>query len=149
MEYEDAVEEALCFGWIDSLVKTIDNQRYSRKFTPRKNNSNWSESNKKRALKLIRQNRMTEMGLAQIEAARRSGRWDKSGRFEIDVHILSEFQTALKQNKKAKENFDRLAPSYQKQFVGWIAAAKRAETRVRRIKEAVEQLEYGRKLGMK
>src|SRR5580704_10191223 len=69
IEYEESVEEALCFGWIDSLIKRIDDQQYCRKYTPRKNDSLWSDSNRKRVEKIIREGRMTEFGLAKIEAA--------------------------------------------------------------------------------
>ena len=75
--YDDAVEEALCFGWIDSLVKRIDDEKYTQKFTPRKNRSVWSESNKKRAKRTIKLGRMTGAGLHKIRAAKKSGEWYK------------------------------------------------------------------------
>jgi len=73
MDYESAVEEALCFGWVDSIIKKIDDTKYLRKFTPRNENSRWSETNRKRVKRLISQNRMTDAGLAKIEAAKRNG----------------------------------------------------------------------------
>ena len=78
--YSESVEEALCFGWVDSLVRKLDEEKFARKFTPRKDNSSWSESNRKRVEKLIAQKRMTEHGLARVAAARASGTWDKDGR---------------------------------------------------------------------
>jgi uncharacterized protein YdeI (YjbR/CyaY-like superfamily) len=77
MTYAEAVEEALCFGWIDSLTKKLDEERYMQKFTPRKNNSNWSELNKKRVEKLIAEGKMENAGFDQIEKAKKSGKWDE------------------------------------------------------------------------
>ena len=149
IEYETAVEEALCFGWIDSLIKRIDDEKYIRKFTPRKNDSKWSEANKRRVEKLIKENRMTEIGLEKIEIAKRTGQWDKPDRPDIQFDLPQEFQRALAQNKKARENFERLAPTYQKQYIGWVAVAKRQKTKEKRIKESLELLEKGQKLGLK
>ena len=149
MEYESAVEEALCFGWIDSVVKKIDDSKYARKFTPRKDKSNWSELNKKRAKKMIREGRMTEFGLVKINIAKKAGNWDKAERPNISFDLPPEFEQALAQNKKAKEHFVKLAPTYQKHYIGWIAVAKRQETKVKRIKESIALLEKGEKLGLK
>jgi uncharacterized protein YdeI (YjbR/CyaY-like superfamily) len=147
--YEDAVEEALCFGWIDSIIKKIDDERYARKFTPRKKKSKWSGLNKKRANKMIKEGRMTDVGLAKIQTAKKTGLWDQDAGPQISFDVPPEFAKALAQNKKAKENFDNLAPSYRKQYIGWIAVAKRAETKKRRIEESLILLEKGKKLGMK
>jgi uncharacterized protein YdeI (YjbR/CyaY-like superfamily) len=147
--YEDAVEEALCFGWIDSILKKIDDARYARKFTPRSDKSKWSALNKKRADKMIKQGRMTDFGLAKITAAKKSGLWDKDARPKISLYIPSEFAKALARNKKAKENFDKLAPTYRRRYIAWIAVAKRPETKKRRIAESIALLEQGQKLGLK
>ncbi len=149
IEYESAVEEALCFGWIDSIIKKIDDEKYARKFTPRKDSSKWSELNKKRVARLIENNRMTEIGMAKIESAKSNGQWDKPDRPNIQFEIPKEFQVALDQNRKAKENYEQLAPTYQKQYIGWIVVAKRQETKEKRIKESIELLEKGKKLGLK
>ena len=149
MEYEASVEEALCFGWIDSIIKKINDEIYVRKFTPRKDNSLWSELNKERAARLIRSKRMTEIGLAKIERAKRNGQWDKPDRPEIPWDMPGEFRRALDQNKKAKTFFNQLAPTYQKHFMGWIQVAKRPETREKRIRECIGLLEKGQKLGLK
>lgn len=77
---QQTVEEALCFGWIDSSMQPIDAERYALRFTPRRKGSNWSERNKGRAAKLIEEGRMTEAGLAEIEEAKRNGRWDEASR---------------------------------------------------------------------
>ena len=147
--YEDAVEEALCFGWIDSIIKKIDETRYVRKFTPRKDKSMWSALNRKRANKMIKEGRMTEVGLAKVKTARKTGLWEKDGRPRISFDVPPELAKALAKNKKAKENFDKLAPSYRRQYIGWIAVAKRSETKKKRIEESIALLEKGKKLGMK
>ncbi len=147
--YEAAVEEALCFGWIDSIIKKIDAAKYVRKFTPRSDKSKWSQLNKKRANKMIRQGRMTEVGLAKIKAAKKTGLWDKDPRPQISFDIPPEFAKALARNKKAKEYFSKLAPSYRKHYIGWITVAKRPETKKRRIDESIALLEKGKKLGLK
>ena len=149
IDYDEAVEEALCFGWIDSLIKEIDDEKYARKFTPRWAGSRWSELNKQRIAKLRQQGHLTEAGLSKVKAARASGLWNKPARPEFSKEMPQEFGTALAKNKKAKDFFDQLAPSYRKQFIGWIASAKRAETRARRIRESLALLERGQKLGMK
>ena len=149
LEYNDSVEEALCFGWIDSIIKKIDDEKYVRKFTPRNSKSLWSPSNKKRVEKMIKEGKMTKHGLAKVNAAKKSGFWDKSDRPQIDFDIPPELEEALKKNKKARDFFEQLAPSYKKQFIGWIKIAKREETRRKRLKETIEKLTKGEKLGMK
>ena len=149
LEYDEAVEEALCFGWIDSIIKKIDDEKYVRKLTPRKGDSRWSEANKKRIAKLKKQGLMTEAGITKVKEAESSGLWDKPDRPEVSLEIPGDFESALAKSKKAKSFFDQLAPSYQKHFIGWIGTAKREETRKRRVKESIALLEQGEKLGMK
>ncbi len=149
IEYDASVEEALCFGWVDSIIKKINDEKYARKFTPRKSESLWSESNKTRVKKMTEQGRMTEFGLARIEEAKQSGLWHKSPRLDISFEISEEFERALQQNKEAQEFFRQLAPSYQRQYIGWIVVAKRPETREKRIKESIALLKKGEKLGLK
>jgi len=149
--YDDAVEEALCFGWIDSIVKRIDDEKYAQKFTPRKDTSKWSELNKKRTEKMIQEGRMTGAGLAKIKAAKKSGKWEQSARaFSLEELVIPpELIRVLSANKKARENFNNLAPSYKKQYIGWLISAKREETKKARLKEVIERLEQNKKLGMK
>ena len=149
IDYESAVEEALCYGWIDSIIKKIDEQRYAQKFTPRKLKSKWSPSNKTRVNKLIKVGRMTPAGQVKIDAAKANGMWNKSDRPVLSLEIPLEFKKALDQNKKAKEYFNSLATSYKKQYIGWIVTAKKEETRKKRINESIALLEKGEKLGMK
>jgi uncharacterized protein YdeI (YjbR/CyaY-like superfamily) len=147
--YEDAVEEALCFGWIDSIVKKIDDDKYKQKFTPRRKKSEWSELNKKRARKMIRQGLMAEPGLEKIKEAKADGRWGKVKFRESPVRIPLELRDALKEAGKARENFDNFPTSYQKLMIGWIMSAKTVATRERRIKEAVQLTAKNKRLGMK
>ncbi|MDH5605440.1 MAG: YdeI/OmpD-associated family protein [Anaerolineae bacterium] len=150
VDYEASVQEALCFGWIDSVIKAIDEETYARKFTPRKETSNWSSSNKKRAALMIEQGRMTEHGLRLVDAAKQNGQWDApDSRPQIPSKPSIEFSQALNQNKQAKETFDNLSPSHQKQYLGWIETAKREETKAKRIAEAIQMLEKRMQLGLK
>ena len=150
VEYGASVEEALCYGWIDSIIKKLDDTKYARKFTPRRESSKWSPSNKKRAERLIREGLMTEHGLKKVEAAKRSGNWDKPvQKPELTYEMPAEFAEALRKNERAKETFEGLAPTYQKQYLGWIEVAKRPETREKRIKESIRLLAKGKKLGLK
>jgi len=148
--YDDAVEEALCFGWIDSIVQKIDDERYAQKFTPRKSGSLWSESNKRRVRKLLQEGKMTQAGLAKISEGVLEGEERvKSELKSKELLIPTYLSEALRANKKAWENFNRLAPSYRRQYVGWITTAKKEETRKRRIREAIELLARNEKLGMR
>lgn len=149
MDYEEAVEEALCYGWIDSIIKKIDETKFSRKFTPRKEYSKWSPSNKKRVERLIKNDKMTPTGLSKITAAKKSGKWDESDRPNISFDLPGDFKKALSQNKKAKKFFEQLAPSYQKHFIAWIKIAKKKETRENRIRESIQLLQKREKLGLK
>jgi len=149
MSYDDAVEEALCFGWIDSIVKKINDEKFARKFTPRKPSSKWSELNKRRAEKMIAEGRMAEAGLALVNQAKDSGEWLKKQQIENNLVLPEYIKNALKSNGKARSNFNTLAPSYKKQYVRWVDSAKKEETRKRRLAELVEVLEKNEKLGLK
>jgi len=149
VSYDDALDEALCFGWVDSIVKRVDDRRYLRKFTPRKSGSVWSEVNKERVERLIREGRMAEAGLARVMEAKESGEWFKRRIMEKELNVPTFFKKALAANKKALENFKGLAPSYRKNMVGWVLSAKKEETRRRRLAEVIEILERGEELGLK
>jgi len=209
--YDHAVEEALCFGWIDSIVKRMDDQKFAQKFTPRRDGSRWSALNTRRVRKLIQEGRMTEVGLAKVDAAILS---DKAraipGDSDVDLplfikqalmsnatawknfrslspsrrnayvrlitdakkeetrdrrllEVISRLEQntgdpddlprsmkqALEANAKAWENFQNLAPSHRRHYVGWIMHAKQQETRERRLREAISLLEQNKKLGLK
>lgn len=149
LPYDAAVEEALCFGWIDNIIKKIDDTKYARKFTRRNDNSRWSALNKRRAAKMIKEGKMTKAGLSKIKTAKKTGQWKPAGKPKIDLTLTSEFKDALNRNRRAKNNFEKLAASYRKQYIGWINLAKRVETKKKRIAESIALLEKGEKLGLK
>ncbi|MEW5720182.1 MAG: YdeI/OmpD-associated family protein [Chloroflexota bacterium] len=148
VSYDEAVEEALCFGWIDGITKSIDGEKYAIRFSPRRRGSVWSESNKKRVARMIRQRRMTEIGLAKIEEAKRNGEWAKASRRETVADIPRELKQALQASKPAQRNFDALAPSHKRQYIYWITDAKKEGTRQRRIQVALRMLKENKKLGI-
>jgi uncharacterized protein YdeI (YjbR/CyaY-like superfamily) len=151
LPYNDAVEEALCFGWIDSLVRRIDEERYMQKYTPRKKKSTWSKHNVRRVEKMIAEGKMKSRGMELYDFARENGLLPDMD--EDKGKGLPEAPDYLKQamelNPAAEKNFNNLAPTYKLQFVGWISDAKKEETRRRRLKEAIDLLAAGKKLGMK
>lgn len=147
--YNEAVEEALCFGWIDSTVKRIDEERYMQQFTPRNLKSNWSKPNKERVEKLVKQGKMTEAGMRFVDYAKTHGIWDKVEQpiplFEFSPELLS----ILESNKKAIDFYSSLSPSQQKLYKQWVMSAKKPETRLKRCNEMIALLEKEKKLGMK
>jgi uncharacterized protein YdeI (YjbR/CyaY-like superfamily) len=147
--YDDSVEEALCFGWIDGIIKKLDEEKFARKFMPRKSRSRWSRSNRERAEKMIKEGRMAEPGLARIRDAKESGEWSKAQENRKELVIPAFFVETLSKNKKASEFFSNLAPTYKRHFVGWVSSAKREETRAKRIKEALRYLEQNKKLPLR
>ena len=149
ISYDDAVEEALCFGWIDSIIKKIDDDKYCRKFTPRNNKSIWSELNKKRIAKMIKEGKMTKAGMDKINAAKKNGEWNKKSVAATKYDMPIELSELLSKNKIAKEFFESLTNTYQKQYIGWIASAKKEETIIKRAKEAIELLKKKQKLGLR
>jgi len=149
IQYDDAVEEALCFGWIDSTVKRIDDERYCQKFTPRNLKSNWSEHNKKRVAEMIKQGKMTNYGMEKVKAAKKNGEWYKTAQAAKEFIMPSELTRLLSANKNEEIFFSELSPSHKKQYIGWVASAKRVETRKKRAEEAITLLKKKQKLGMK
>ena len=146
LEYEAAVEEALCFGWIDSIVRRLDDEHFIRKFTPRKDAAKWSELNLKRFARMKEAGLVTEAGL-RVYAPGKPLRPVAPAR--VKAAIPSELIVALRGNPKAGVFFDGLAQSYRNQYIGWISAAKRPETRAKRVAETVALLAKGQKLGLK
>ena len=140
ISYDDAVEEALCFGWIDSIVKRVDDKKFAQKFTPRRDCTRWSALNKRRLRKLIREGRMTEAGLAKIDLVM-LGEEAQAKQSQGDADIPRFVKQALMANAKAWENFRKLAPSHRRPYIQWITEAKKEETRERRLREAVSFLE--------
>ena len=128
LRYEQAVEEALCFGWIDGQLQTLDATRFLIWFSPRKSNSLWAESNKRRVRRLIREGRMTPAGLAKVRQAKRSGQWQAANERENPDVIPPLIVRALARRKGALARFRDLPASRRKMFLYWIASAKRDET---------------------
>jgi uncharacterized protein YdeI (YjbR/CyaY-like superfamily) len=143
LTYEDAVQEALAFGWIDSVVRRLDESRYQQVYTPRRPGSIWARSNKQRVERLTAEGRMAPAGLAVVEAAIADGSWYSLDDAEALV-VPEDLRAALAAEPSAAENFSALAPSMRKQLLHWISQAKRPETRSRRIRETVESAKSGR-----
>nr|WP_319572609.1 YdeI/OmpD-associated family protein [uncultured Draconibacterium sp.] len=150
ISYDDSVKTALCYGWIDGLVKRIDDESYTRRFTPRKENSVWSSVNKKRIAKLLQEGRMKPLGLRLVEAAKQNGNWERAYSFpRTGLEISDQFKAELNNNTKACAYFDSLSQTQQNHFIMWINTAKRPETKQKRIKESIELLTNKKKLGLK
>jgi len=149
LSYNDAVEEALCFGWIDGVRRSIDDQRYMHRVSPRRADSKWSELNKERAQRMLRTGQMAPAGKRAIGQAKQNGEWAEPARQQINFSMPPEFNARLKRNRKAAAFFASLAPSYQRQYIAWIATAKRPETKMHRLDEAMKLLKRGEKLGMR
>ncbi len=140
--YEDAVDEALCYGWIDSLIKRIDDDRYARKFTPRKADSTWSTANLKRYAALKAARRLAPPGIER----------SPEGRPVVDARqspdIPPYIERAIKRDVQARKFWDTLATSYRRLYVNWIDSAKREETRQHRLRQTIVRLKAGRKPGL-
>jgi uncharacterized protein YdeI (YjbR/CyaY-like superfamily) len=148
--YGHAVEEALCFGWIDSIVKKIDEDRYAQKFTPRRDHTKWSPSNKQRMRRLIAAGKMTQAGLAKIDPTILTEEPKTKPAPKNQNPTLPQFiKKALIANPKAWKYFQSLAPGYRRLYVRWIMSAKKEETRYRRLQQALSLLRQNKKLGMK
>jgi uncharacterized protein YdeI (YjbR/CyaY-like superfamily) len=148
--YEDAVEEALCFGWIDSLVQSLDEEKYVQKFTPRKPESKWSLSNIRRMEKLIREGRMTPAGLLKFnELETHPERIVRERVTPETVMLPDDLEMALEQNSTAKISFNGFTVAYKTLCIRWIDSAKRPVTRSKRIAEVVSLSARGLKIGLK
>ncbi len=134
--YEEAVEEALCFGWIDSVTNRLDGERFMQLFTPRKRKSPWAKSNKERVERLLAAGLMAPAGLAAIEAAKRDGTWTALDGIE-DLQVPDDLAAALAANPAAEARFAAYSASTRKQLLWWVVSAKRPETRQRRIARIV------------
>ena len=148
--YQEALDEALCMGWVDSLLKKIDEATYMRKFTPRKATSTWSERNKVRVEQLIVEGRMMPPGMKTIEVARANGMWDKGViPPQVDDSLPGALLYAFQSRPMARDHYFAMPARAQKQFNIWINMAKRAETVQKRLEESLRLLEQGEELGLK
>jgi uncharacterized protein YdeI (YjbR/CyaY-like superfamily) len=144
--YEEALQEALCFGWIDSIVQKLDEERYIQRWTPRKPQSIWSASNKARVRKLIAKGRMAAPGLAAIKRAKKDGSWDKLN----DIERIGngggpppDVMAAIAAHPGLEKKFAALSASRRKILSYWVASAKRPETRDRRIAQLEGHIDAG------
>lgn len=143
LEYEESVREALCFGWIDSIVKRLDDDRYARKFTPRRPRSVWSDLNRRRWAELKAEGRLAPAGLAAAPTTR------NYKPLPPIPELPGYFERALRACPPAWAHFRTLSASQRRNFVTWIHLAKRKDTRERRIRESIKLLSAGRQLGLK
>ena len=144
ISYDDALDDALRFGWVDSLVKRLDDRRYARKFTPRKADSRWSSLNRRRYERLKAEGRLAAPGVARPPAEVTTDA-PRPTLAEVPKSIVK----GLKANAAAWQAFQKLPPSHQRRYLGWIASAKREETQQKRLREAITMLAAGQKLGLK
>ena len=144
--YAEAVEIALCHGWIDGQVKRLDEQHYLQKFTPRRPRSKWSKLNREKAERLIAEGRMRPAGLREVERAREDGRWDEAYDSATTATVPDDFREALDAEPAAREFFESLGNTKRYAFLYRIRDAKRPDTRAKRVAEYVELLRVGKTL---
>jgi uncharacterized protein YdeI (YjbR/CyaY-like superfamily) len=144
--YEEALDVALCYGWIDGQKKGFDDQYWLQKFTPRGPRSIWSKINTEKAERLIASGEMKPAGLKAIEADKQDGRWEAAYEGQKRISVPEDFQAALDKNKKAKAFFETLNSVNRYAILFRIYNAKKPETRARKIQQFVEMLERGEKI---
>ena len=145
--YKDALDEALCFGWVDSLVKRLDDRRYALKFTPRRADSRWSPANRKRYAELQAAGRLRPPGVERPPTDRGSA--PRPPRRPLPSRLPAYIQTALESHPRAQKHYDALSIEQRRRYVAWIDSAKREETKLRRLNEAILLLTSGQQLGLK
>ena len=143
--YDEALDVALCYGWIDGQKKGFDDRYWLQKFTPRGRKSIWSKINTQKAERLIASGEMKSAGLKAIEAAKQDGRWEAAYASQKNIAVPEDFQAALNENREAKAFFGTLNSVNRYAILFRIHQAKKAETRARRIQQFVEMLERGEK----
>ena len=143
----DAMNEAICFGWIDTTLKRIDDERYGVTFVKRKKSSRWSENTFARAREMIRKRKMTKFGLKMYQEGLKKPTHDVGVPKNPGVPEELKKELEKKKNKKAKDNFEKLAPSYKRIYLRWLVSAKREETLKNRVKVVIERLREGKKWG--
>lgn len=148
IRYEEALEEALCFGWIDGKMHSVDADKFVLRFSPRKTRSVWSRRNRDKVEQLIEQGRMADAGLARVEEARNNGLWEDAYTNRKKEELPAELENALSADTDAWVNFHNFANSYRNMYIGWVVGAKTEETRQRRIAEVVKRSALNRKPGI-
>lgn len=144
--YDEAVELALCFGWIDSQVRRFDDQHYIQRFTPRRPRGRWSKINREKAEALIEAKRMRPTGLAEVEAAKADGRWEAAYEGQRTAKVPPDLQRELDSNPAAAESFASLSSANRYAIVYRLDDAKKPETRERRLRKFIGMLERGEKI---
>ncbi len=143
---KEAMEEAICFGWIDTTMKRLDDEKYQQAFVKRKKNANWSKNTLRYAKELIKKRKMTKAGL---EAYKRGlKKLPIEHNIPKNPDVPEDLKKALEKNKKAKEFFDKLAPSYRKFYIRWVHRAVRKETKDKRIAEVIKRCSKNKKPGL-
>jgi uncharacterized protein YdeI (YjbR/CyaY-like superfamily) len=148
IDYESSVEEALCFGWIDSIIQKIDENKYARKFNPRRMDSKWSETNKRRVIKIIRERHMTEAGMAKVTFDVKQVEINKPKPKLSSIEIPEKVEKVLKSQPLVWEAFQKVNPSLRRNYILWLSDAKRPETFERRLKLLMEEVMGGRPTAM-
>jgi uncharacterized protein YdeI (YjbR/CyaY-like superfamily) len=146
VRHEEAVEEALCFGWIDGQLKKVDDEKYRLRYSPRRPKSPWSRINRDKAEKIIQSGQMTAAGLARIEEAKKAGLWQRAYTNKARERMQSDLKAALLKNERAWNNFRKFANTYRNMYIGWVISAKTMETRKTRIDKIVAQASRNKKL---
>jgi uncharacterized protein YdeI (YjbR/CyaY-like superfamily) len=142
--FPDALDIALCYGWIDGMRRGLDDEYYMQKFTPRRGKSVWSVINKDKVAQLIKQGRMKEAGLDAIERAKKNGQWDRAYLSPANAEVPEDLQEALNSNKKAKAFFAKLSSQNRFAILYRLHHVKREETKKKKIHEYIKMLEQGR-----
>ena len=148
IDYETSVEEALCFGWIDSIIQKIDENKYARKFNPRRPGSKWSETNRCRVAKVIREGRMTEAGLVKVTFDVDKVDVKKSASKRAPVEMPGNIEQALRSQPGVWDAFQRVTPSLRRNYILWLMDAKKPETLERRLKLLIEEVMAGEPTSM-
>lgn len=146
ISYQQALDIALCFGWIDGQKNSFDETYWLQKFTPRRKRSPWSRINREKATTLIEQGRMRPAGLQEVERAKTDGRWDAAYASQSQIEMPEDLQSALDASPQARAFFEQLNSANRYAILYRVTTAKKAETRQRRIAQFIEMLEQGRKL---
>ena len=144
--HADALDEALCFGWIDGVRKSFDEESFLQKFTPRQKRSIWSKRNQEHVARLIEEDRMTTAGLAEIERAKHDGRWERAYDSPKNMKVPADFLKELKKDKQAYEFFKTLTKTNHFAIAFRLHNAKRSETRERRMRDFLGRLSRGEKI---
>jgi uncharacterized protein YdeI (YjbR/CyaY-like superfamily) len=137
----EALEEALCFGWIDGLIKSIDDEKYKKYFAPRRKGSRWSAKNKEIIARLIKDNRVEKNGLLVIERSKKDGSWDSNDDNIITEEKYQMFESKIANNKEAAANYRKMPKSIRRQFAGLYFEPKKEDTRNKRLLELIDLLE--------